>query len=74
MEELPASAKLARKALKIILLPVVILVGVTRFTPPQWYWLDFVCLAFLLITAILLVVGRVFTSKTSDSQKGSVNS
>jgi hypothetical protein len=74
MDELPNSAKLARRALKIVLLPAVVVVGVSRFTPVQWYWLDFVALALVLVTAILVVVGRVFTSKPSGDQKGSVNS
>jgi uncharacterized membrane protein len=74
MTELPSSAKFARKTLKIILLPVVLIVGITRFTPPQWYWLDFVCLGLVLITVILVLVGRVFASKTSDDQEGAAKS
>jgi len=53
---------------------VVLLVGITRFTPPQWYWLDFICLAVVLVTVILVLVGRVFTSKASHDQEGAAKS
>lgn len=74
LNELPSSAKFARRVLKIILLPVVILVGITRFTPSQWYWLDIICVAFVLLAVILVVVGRVFTSKATHDEKGAANS
>lgn len=68
MKDLPKSALFARRILKIILLPVVILVGIDRFTPLTWHWLDFVTLALVVVTAILLIVGRVYTS---DEDSGS---
>ncbi len=69
MDELSTSARLAHRALKIILIPVMIFVGVTHFTPPQWYWADFVSLALLVLTVILVIVGRVFTSRSSSEGK-----
>lgn len=57
--ELSSSAKLSRKVLKIILIPVMLLGIVLRFTPPTWA--DTVFLAMLPVIVILAVIGRVFT-------------
>lgn len=68
MEELPDSAKLARKLLKVILLPAVILAVVVRFSiAPSAYWIDILFIALFLVGAVLAVVGRVFTPKKDHS-------
>lgn len=68
MEELPESAKLARRILKVILLPVVVLAVVVRFTVvPAIYWIDVVFIVLFVIAAVLAVVGRVFTAKKDST-------
>jgi uncharacterized membrane protein YdbT with pleckstrin-like domain len=68
VEELPESAKLARRILKVILLPVVVLAVVVRFTVvPAIYWIDVVFIVLFVIAAVLAVVGRVFTAKKDST-------
>lgn len=70
MEELPQSARLARKILKIILLPIVILAVVVRFTVvPETYWIDVVFIGLFVIAAALAVVGRVFNKKKDSTTR-----
>ena len=66
MSELSGTAKLARKALKILFLPAVALVIISRVTPFSWYWVDLVTVGLLVLVAILAVVGRIFTSTDSN--------
>ena len=60
MENLPNSAKFARRALKLLLIPLVLVLGLTRFTPVQWGWLDPIFFASLALLGILVVVSRIF--------------
>jgi len=70
MEELPQSARLARKILKIILLPIVILAVVVRFTVvPETYWIDVVFIGLFVIAPALAVVGRVFNKKKDSTTR-----
>lgn len=70
MEEFPQSARLARKILKIILLPIVILAVVVRFTVvPETYWIDVVFIGLFVIAAALAVVGRVFNKKKDSTTR-----
>ena len=68
MEELPQSARLARRILKIFLPPVVILAVVVRFTVvPDSYWIDVVFIGLFAIAAALAVVGRVFKARKDST-------
>lgn len=68
MNELPNSAKLARKALKIIMLPLGLLAVAVRFTVmPSTYWIDGVFIVLGLIAVVLAVTGRVFASSKPET-------
>jgi hypothetical protein len=55
---------LARTALRVILLPLVLLAVVVRFTiSPSVYWLDVAFVLLLLVALVLAIVGRVFGGK-----------
>lgn len=69
--ELPASARIARKALKLVALPLIVLAVVVRFTiPPSTWWIDGVFIALCLVAVVLAAVGRVPArkDKSGDSQ------
>lgn len=57
--DLSPSAKLSRRILKVILIPVMLLGIVLRFTPPSWA--DTIFLALLPVIVVLAIVGRIFT-------------
>ena len=70
--ELPASARIARKLLKLLALPMIILAVVVRFTiPPSTWWIDGVFIGLCVVVVVLLAVGRVpiHGTKQSDSAK-----
>jgi len=72
MDELSQTAKVARRVLKVILLPVVALAVVVRFTVvPATYWIDVVFIVLFVIAAGLAVIGRVFTVKEKDVDRSS---
>jgi hypothetical protein len=69
-EVLPASARIARRILKFIALPLLVLAAVVRFTiPPSTWWLDYTFLALLPFVIILWFIARVpwRNSGSSDS-------
>lgn len=59
MSDLPRSARIARLALKILILPMALLGVAVRFAGPGWA--DFAFLGLFGIALLLLVIGRVFT-------------
>jgi hypothetical protein len=63
--ELSHSAVLARRALRIILLPAIALAIIVRFAAPSWF--DFVFWGMLLLFLALVIVGRVATSSRGDA-------
>jgi hypothetical protein len=60
-------AKLSRNVLKIILIPVLLLGIVLRFTPPTW--VDTVFLILLPVIVVLAVIGRVKQPVTTERNK-----
>jgi hypothetical protein len=58
MVELPPSARIARIALRFLIIPMVIIGIAVRFTAPGWTDVTFLIL--LAIAVVLVVVGRVF--------------
>lgn len=58
-DDLPPSAKLSRRVLKIILIPVLFLGIILRFTAPSWA--DTVFLVLLPVIVVFAIVGRIFT-------------
>lgn len=59
MSELPRSARVARLALKVLILPMALLGIAVRFAAPGWA--DFAFLGLFGVALLLLVIGRVFT-------------
>jgi hypothetical protein len=58
--ELPVSAKIARKILKLVAVPLIVLAVVVRFTiPPSTWWVDYVFLALCAFALILAAIGRL---------------
>jgi hypothetical protein len=71
MSELPTGAKIARKALALIALPLMVLAVVVRFTiPPATWWIDYTFLGLLVFAVLLAAIGRVSWRKAEpgDSQ------
>lgn len=71
MSELPASARIARKILKLIAMPLIVLAVVVRFTiPPATWWIDYTFLGLLVFAVLLAAIGRVSWRKVEpgDSQ------
>ena len=71
--ELPARARIARKLLKLLALPIIILAVVVKWTTPPWtWWVDGVFIGLCLVVVILLIVGRISIYgkvATEDSSK-----
>lgn len=68
--ELPYGAKIARKALKLIALPLIVLAVIVRLTiPPSTWWIDGVFIGLCLIAIALAAIGRVSwkQDKSDDS-------
>jgi len=71
VSELPASARIARKILKLIAMPLIVLAVVVRFTiPPATWWIDYTFLGLLVFAVLLAAIGRVSWRKVEpgDSQ------
>lgn len=65
--ELPASARIARKVLKIIAMPLIVLAVIVRFTiPPSTWWIDYIFIGACLVAVLLLAIGRVPLHKKSN--------
>ena len=60
MTELPARVRIARKILKLIALPILILAVVVRFTVPrpEW-WIYGTFIALCLFVVVLIFIGRI---------------
>lgn len=60
MSELSVSAKIARRILTFIALPLIVLAVVVRFAvSPATWWIDYVFLGLCGIAVILAAIGRV---------------
>ena len=72
MSEIQASARIARKVLGFILVPAMVFVGVVRFTPLQWYWLDVAGLVLIVVTVPLFFIAAKGSKgdKAEDGAKG----
>ena len=58
--DLPNSARVARKLLKLVAIPTIVLAVVVRFTiPPSTWWIDGVFIGLCVVVIVLLVIGRV---------------
>ena len=58
--ELSTSGRIARKILKLLALPMIILAGIVKFTiPPSTWWIDGVFIGLCLAVVALLIIGRV---------------
>ena len=66
MSNLPRSARIARGILKIVAMPLIILAVASRFTDPDWYWIDITLIGLFVCAVVLALIGRV----TSEEHTG----
>jgi hypothetical protein len=56
---LPRSARIARDILKVIVVPLCFLAVISRFTVPDWYWIDIALVGLFPLAVVLAIVGRI---------------
>jgi hypothetical protein len=68
MDKQTPSTRIARRILKTVLIPAIIVIGLTRFIVAPSYWLDWLTLSLLALVAVLFFFSGAFTREISNDK------